>query len=124
MLIPIQNSKEAQTEPSHHPLFQAHWPNSKEKPTTSLTLSLLLTFLPIPGATPMPARQLSPALQAYTRAVAVLAQPPACARLAVAGLVAQPPVHARLAVAGRGVAPPVAHRPQPPRRLAASAPRA
>ncbi|BAH94890.1 Os10g0427200 [Oryza sativa Japonica Group] len=54
----------------------------------------------------MPARQLSPALQAYTRAVAVLAQPPACARLAVAGLVAQPPVHARLAVAGRGVAPP------------------
>uniref|UniRef100_A0A0E0I2R5 Uncharacterized protein n=1 Tax=Oryza nivara TaxID=4536 RepID=A0A0E0I2R5_ORYNI len=55
----------------------------------------------------MPARQLSPALQADTRAVAAPAQPPACARLAIAG---------------RSVAPPVAHRPQPPRRLAASAP--
>lgn len=54
MLIPIQNSKEAQTEPSHHPTFQARWPNRKKRPNSSLTLSHLLTSLPFPSQPPRP----------------------------------------------------------------------
>lgn len=77
MLIPIQNSKEAQTEPSHHPPFQAHWPNRKKAHFISNPISSPhLPPLPIPAATPT-RRQPPPADARADGAVAAPARPPA-----------------------------------------------